>query len=419
MHKQFFLLLTLCWINSVTGQVYIKKYVKNNIIPIKSVDPDSTNYSDLEAIGIAIGNSKIVMLGEQDHGDAPAFLAKTRLIKYLHEKKGFNVIAFESDFFGLNFGWDNLTKTPASVRGYLHQNIFPIWAGCNACWPLLENYIPNSYLTPSPLSVTGFDNQMILEYSSKFLISKLDSVLRSLDLPITKQENYRIEILPLIDSLSLRYRIPPKDTTLYTKCGQYLTTIKKQADQKLNKSDYWWVIIENLLQENIEYQASKTNWRLSMNTRDRQMAVNLKWLAENKFPNDKIIVWAANYHIAKYGDSTNKDKTLISMGNYFTRDSSLMNSTYIIGFTSYDGEAGRLGRKDFSINKPRRNGFETWINESYDYAFIDFKRYTKLFPGKTEKFYLKGLFHISFITEWPKIFDGVFYIKKMYPCRKY
>lgn len=65
----------------------IKKYIQENTIPIKSIDPNSTDYSDLEAIRNAIGNSKIVMLGEQDHGDAAAFLAKTRLIKYRVKKK--------------------------------------------------------------------------------------------------------------------------------------------------------------------------------------------------------------------------------------------------------------------------------------------------------------------------------------------
>src|SRR5689334_22673852 len=86
------------------GQTNFKKYTQENTIQITSINPDSFFNSDLEYIGKAIGNSKIVMLGEQDHGDAPTFLAKTRIVKYLHEKKGFNVLAFESDFFGLNYG---------------------------------------------------------------------------------------------------------------------------------------------------------------------------------------------------------------------------------------------------------------------------------------------------------------------------
>jgi erythromycin esterase-like protein len=419
MYKAFLILLALYCTTSVIAQDHIKKYVKDNTITIKTIEPDASNYSDLEAIGNSIGNAKIVMLGEQDHGDAPTFLAKTRLIKYLHEKKGFNVIAFESDFFGLNYGWDRLVKTPGSVSGFIHQNIFPIWAGCNACWPLLVNYIPNSYNTPNPITVTGFDNQMILTYSTEHLISKLDSVLRSLNLDVTRKENYRTQILPAIDSIRFWYFMPPKDTSIYTRAGQYLGEIKKQAEQKLNESDYWMVVIENLVQENITYQTNKNNYRFSSNTRDRQMASNLKWLSEKKYPNERIIVWAANYHIAKYTSSISKEKTLTAMGSFFTRDSSLMNSTYILGFASYGGEAGRLGQKDYSISKPKKNGFETWINENYDYAFVDFKRYSRSYPDKSEKFYLKGLSHISFITDWTKLFDGVFYIKKMYTCQKF
>ena len=92
------------------AQKDIKDYVKLNTNSVTTIDPKDTDYSDLEAIGNAIGDARIVMLGEQDHGDAPTFLAKTRLIQYLHEKKGFNVLAFESDFFGLNYGWDQIKK---------------------------------------------------------------------------------------------------------------------------------------------------------------------------------------------------------------------------------------------------------------------------------------------------------------------
>ena len=106
------------------AQKIIKEYVSAKTVAINTIEPDSTNYADLQPIGDAIGNDRLVLLGEQDHGDAPTFLAKTRLIKYLHEKKGFNVLAFESDFFGLNDGWDKLRKEKPGIDTFILKNVF-------------------------------------------------------------------------------------------------------------------------------------------------------------------------------------------------------------------------------------------------------------------------------------------------------
>src|SRR5580658_569506 len=104
------LLFFLFAVEAATGQSKLKEYVKGNTVWLSTIDPDSADDSGLEAVGKAIGDARVVMLGEQDHGDAPVYLAKTRLIKYLHEKMGFNVLVFESDFFALNLGWERLTK---------------------------------------------------------------------------------------------------------------------------------------------------------------------------------------------------------------------------------------------------------------------------------------------------------------------
>ena len=103
MYKFTITILLIITCNPGFTQRDIKTYVLANVRQIAAIDPAFQGYSDLEVIADAIGDARIVMLGEQDHGDAPAFLAKTRLIKYLHEKKGFNVLAFESDFFGINY----------------------------------------------------------------------------------------------------------------------------------------------------------------------------------------------------------------------------------------------------------------------------------------------------------------------------
>ena len=144
------LLVSLFAVEATTGQSKIKGYVQGNTVWLSTIDPDSADDSGLEAIGKAIGEARIVMLGEQDHGDAPTYLAKTRLIRYLHEKMGFNVLAFESDFFALNQGWERLPKEAPAIDSFIRANIFQIWTECNTCRELFYSYIPGTYGTDKP-----------------------------------------------------------------------------------------------------------------------------------------------------------------------------------------------------------------------------------------------------------------------------
>ena len=423
-HFHFFLMLKfslltfiLFYVQFCFGQAPIKDYVISQAKQISSIDPSDEDYSDLHAIGDAIGKSRIVMLGEQDHGDAPTFLAKTRLIKYLHEKLGFNILAFESDFFGLNFGFDKLEKSKPKIDTFLRKNIFPIWTNCHTCQNLFYNYIPSTFQTDNPLLISGFDNQMVLNFSSKQLSYYLDSLLQSLNIFLTKQQNYRTEILPLIDSLKY-YSF--KDIANYAKCETFLNQIKNQISGKLNESDFWMMVINNLIAENKTYMVYKIDKIIASNIRDEQMALNLKWLMNIKFPNERIIVWAANAHVAKYMDSLGKSgRKLISMGSFFTNTKRYFDETYVLGFTSYEGEAGRLGFDIYSVRKPKTNGFENWINKSYNYSFVDFKNYNSKYPDQPQLFYLKGLGHnTAFQKDWTKVFDGIFFIREMYPCKR-
>jgi erythromycin esterase-like protein len=110
------------------------------------------------------------------------------------------------------------------------------------------------------------------------------------------------------------------------------------------------------------------------------------------------------------------------MGSVFTEDSALMNKTYIIGFKSYGGTAGRTFEKTYRIQKPKSEGFENWMNKRYKYAFVDFKNYNILHPSGYNSFYMKcsmtSPYHRDEEAQWTKIFDGVFYIREMYHCKK-
>ncbi|RZK04705.1 MAG: hypothetical protein EOO43_22255, partial [Flavobacterium sp.] len=156
----------------------------------------------------------------------------------------------------------------------------------------------------------------------------------------------------------------------------------------------------------------------SVAIRDKQMAENLKWLLKHKFPNEKIIVWAHNSHIVKHPEMM-KDTPLKwkNMGGVFTSDQKLHAQTYVLGFNSRTGTTGRINNdKKFSVNPPVDNSFETWIPDTTPYAFVDFKRFRLKNPKGRKPFYMKGLGHWEDILVWTDHFDGVFYIRDMYPC---
>lgn len=234
------------------GQRKIKAYTLNNAVPILTISPDSTDFDDLSSIDNSIGNAKIVMFGEQDHGDAATFLAKTRLLKYLHEKKGFNVLALESDFFGLNDGWESLDKNELQIDSFLRNNILSLWAFCDAYKDLFYDYIPATQKSSIPIIVTGFDNQVNYSYSRKNLTKKLDSVLRKLEITITKDSNYQSKVLPQLETLVTKfgYQIPSED--FFRECGITLKTIKEQTKNKIPDENFWSYVIDNLIALNWE-----------------------------------------------------------------------------------------------------------------------------------------------------------------------
>lgn len=413
-------LITIIFFHSNVVAQSIKEYVEQNSVPINTItSSDTDSFSDLKSFGDAIGNSRIVMLGEQDHGDAPTFLAKTRLIKYLHEKKGFNVLAFESDFFALNYAWDKLEKNTTSIDSFLMRNIFPVWTVCDACENLFYNYVPSTFATTNPLQMSGFDNQIILDYSWYHFTHALDSFLRSNNFPVVDTKDYGF-MMPMLDTLrkfpylkdSAKNFLRPKLDSVF----DYFSIVQQEANNTLSKNSFWLHVIDSYfaylkqLREADDFAAGNT-------IRDEQMAENLKWLCNIKYPAKKIIVWAASAHIQKGLDLPDKKFSFTDMGILFTGDSSLEKQTYILGFTSAKGNAGRLTMNNsYNIARPLANSFETWIKD-FDYAFVDFYNFNKQYPAFDKPFYMKGTRHYYSKRLWNKAFDGIFFIRNMYPCK--
>src|SRR5690606_29143416 len=179
------------------------------------------------------------------------------------------------------------------------------------------------------------------------------------------------------------------------------------------------LVIQNLL-------ALKDN---SNEIRDAAMAENLRYLVNEKYKDEKVIVWAANGHIMKHtGHIKTKRRNLDTvifdnMGTDFTEDSLLAHQTYVLGFTSYSGTAGRLWTPSFAVEDPDENGLENWVPEHASFGFIDFKKYNQKFGNPSSPFLMKGPAHFTipqrFIKiPWNRVYDGIFFIREMYPVKE-
>jgi erythromycin esterase-like protein len=93
--------------------------------PIRTATPDG-NLDDLQPLGDAIGDARIVGLGEATHGTSEFFSLKDRILRYLVERKGFTVFAMEiprQDGLSID---DYVAGGKGNVRDLL-ANTFPVW----------------------------------------------------------------------------------------------------------------------------------------------------------------------------------------------------------------------------------------------------------------------------------------------------
>ena len=121
---------------------------------VRSLTEDQ-NFSDLAFMAQVLEEKPLVMLGESSHGVKEYSQAKVRMIKYLHEKLGYNVLAFESGMFECENVQANINSlTP---RAAMVSCLFGVWH--TQTLVELFDYIKQRQSASNPLRITGFDVQ--------------------------------------------------------------------------------------------------------------------------------------------------------------------------------------------------------------------------------------------------------------------
>lgn len=132
--------------------------LSNHMLKLNSVDPEDVDFSDLLPLRENLKGVRIVLLGEASHFDGTDFLAKTRLIRFLHSELGFDILAFEAGIYQMRLAWETL-RAGVDPQKAFSKGAFWIWARSVQVEPLVR-YVSHLLSTDRPLEFAGIDNQV-------------------------------------------------------------------------------------------------------------------------------------------------------------------------------------------------------------------------------------------------------------------
>jgi erythromycin esterase-like protein len=91
--------------------------LRDHAAPWLTLDPDEANTCDLRPLGAAIGDARVVCIGESTHLNREFYLLKDRLFRFLASEHGFTAFVLES---GLPEGW-RMNDWVHGDEGDLHE----------------------------------------------------------------------------------------------------------------------------------------------------------------------------------------------------------------------------------------------------------------------------------------------------------
>ncbi|MGH8241466.1 MAG: erythromycin esterase family protein, partial [Steroidobacteraceae bacterium] len=303
-----------------------------------------------------------MLLGEQTHGHGTTFLAKTRLIKFLHQRMGFDVLAFESGLYDCAKAWDYMLAGEAPDQAF-RRGVFGVWNGSEQIQPLIR-YLGASARAARPLELAGFDSQLTATASRDFLLSDLEKFLQSHGIAAAKVQGWadlgtllnaqtssgapsaeRLRSASAaLDELRARVTALPGDP------ARYGSVFWAQMLESLTAQTAGQEAVLKALQESTTAQGNRGLQALGNKAsylrswRDVQMGKNFLWLARQRYPARKIIVWAATYHTMRNAETIvnpaqpNEYKYFLTMGQVIWE--AMGEETYNIGFVASEGSAG-------------------------------------------------------------------------------
>jgi erythromycin esterase len=460
----------------------LQKWIGGHAVAVRTIDAADEDFRDLDPLIEAIGSARVVQLGEPSHGAGGSFAAKVRLIKFLHKRMGFDVLAWESGLYDVHLTQKAMRVDDDAVAA-AQVGILLVWSASEEVRPLFE-YIKASQSTDRPLEVAGFDMTMnAVDASDRFAMDLRAFVHALRDQELRKRaEGFveqaiaahqhlfaRTEVARRIELDSVRAAVsgktpgqsPSEAMTAWQKsdaaklsgrredidaldqaAAGLLAMIRRQRTAFLQVHSMRHITFMERAIENLRGNgrdvydrerpdrptAGATATTLSnedWNRRDALNARNLRWLVEEGYPGRKIIIWAHNVHLmnAYYGTDVNSIHIEPQAGGLEPSGVAtakwLGKDVYTIVMTSYGGEDGWNSAKPIA---PAPEGSLEWRLHQLGkpYVFLDLRALhdSPGHPMRKPQSIRLDKYRDDMLTDVTRAFDAIFYLDRMTPATR-
>lgn len=415
---------------SVAPTDALQAWISQHAIIVRSIDPMDENFSDLEPLIDAIGSARVVQLGEPSHGAGSAFAAKVRLVKFLHRRMGFDVLAWESGLYDVRLAQAAMRGGEDPVAA-AQRGILTIWSNAQEVRPLFD-YVKATHGTTRPLEMVGMDMQVSAPATDERLAGDLRSFAAALR-DLTRRRDFASLIdrtIAAYGRLLVHARARAQKAAESSKAGltgtalaEAMRTWEQNEGQRLRPTraafDNFLAAANGLLTaisanraaleevhgtrevafmeravENMRGRGataydneradppSGSAWtNEAWNRRDALMAGNLRWLIEEGYPGRKVIVWAHNVHVMnayfaqEWGTVHAKPQRNGKKPAGASLAEWLKDKLYTIAITTYQGEdAWANFQQSGSISPAPEGSVEFWLHQlDRPQVFLDLK----------------------------------------------
>lgn len=316
------IILTSCAQEFKTPEAWLKQ---------NSFELEPNGNYDFTEIGKAIGDKRIVALGESSHGLGKYYELKAALVQYLYEEKGFEVIAMEGGLGDISLAYSNIdTLSAIQLRD---NTLFGNFRAAEAT-PMFE-FIKSASSSKKPLIYTGYDTQSSSSYVQKMVSTILKPYNKELsDSLQTRLWSYGRSYQAGNEGDSIGYL---KHRDIFGNTSAEAATIIKNNSEDIKKefklSDFQLQILQRTL---LMFQKSteltyENRWEGNA-LRDKLMYENLQWIMTELYPDKKVIIWAHNVHI----ENSNVENSDIPWMGHFLKET-YQEDYYALGLFAYKG----------------------------------------------------------------------------------